>query len=604
MSSPAVMTLPRPATARARLAYDFNVLRRLWPFIAPSRATLLAVALLLGSEAGLRAGRPLLIRVAIDKHLSRGDPAGLIPLAGFYALMVLGMLGVVFLETYLFSLLGARTTRDLRDRLFRHVQALPLSYFDRVPLGRVMTRLTNDLEAIGDMFSSGALGSIGSLVTLLLVGGSMAVLNPRLALAALVLVPFAFGGAQLLRLGARAAFREVRTRVARVNAYLQENLSGMATVQLFVRERRNRATFDQLNQSYRDANLKAIRYDATLSAAVELAASLCLAALLWAASPVLRNNIATLGDLVAMMQLLSQFFGPLRDLTAQYTVAQQATAGAERAFELLDEPIAVDRPQARHPSRLEREIRFDDVRFQYRPDSPALHGATFTVPRGQTVALVGATGAGKSTLVKLLTRLYELPAADSGQILIDGVPVGDLSMESVRRLVLLVPQEAHLFSGTVRENIAIGMPGGSHRPEEIRAEVDRAVVRLGAGDLFQRLPQGLDTPVQERGGNLSSGERQLIALARAFLRNPPVLLLDEATSAVDPTTEATIQRATATALEGRTALVVAHRLSTIERADKIVVLQAGRVVEEGTHQELLARAGIYARLRRIQSAVE
>jgi ATP-binding cassette subfamily B multidrug efflux pump len=605
MSAPA-LTVPRLGSARAKLAYDFGVLRRLWPYIAPSRASLIAVGALLAAEAGLRAGRPLLIRVAIDRHLTRGDAPGLLPLAALYAAMVLAMLGVVFFETYLLSLLGARTTRDLRDRLFRHVQELPLSYFDRVPLGRVMTRMTNDLEAIGDLFSSGALGSIGSLATLLLVGGSMAVLNPRLALAALALVPIAFGGAQLLRWGARAAFREVRTRVARVNAYLQENLSGMATVQLFVRESRNQREFDRLNRDYRDANLKAIRYDATLSAAVELAASLCLASLLWAASPVLRSNIATLGELVAMMQLLSQFFGPLRDLTSQYTIAQQATAGAERAFELLDEPVALDQPRAQHPSRLEREIRFEDVRFQYRVDSPALHGASFAVPRGKTIALVGATGAGKSTLVKLLTRLYELPAEGSGRILIDGVPVGELSMESLRRLVLLVPQEAHLFSGTVRENIALGMPGTQElaRAEDVRAAVDRAVIRLGAGDLFERLPQGLETPVQERGGNLSSGERQLIALARAFLRDPPVLLLDEATSAVDPATEATIQRATATALEGRTALVVAHRLSTIERADKIVVLQAGKVVEEGSHQELLAQGGVYARLRRIQSAVE
>jgi ATP-binding cassette, subfamily B, multidrug efflux pump len=599
MSAEAAAPAPARAT-RVGSLYDVRLLRRLWPYVGRQRRTLLAVLLLLPCEAALRAVRPLLVRTAIDRYLAHGDVPGLVRVSGFYALAVLGLLAVVYSQTYLLASLGARAVTWLREDVFRHVQRLPLAYFDRVPLGKVMTRMTNDLESIGDLFASGAIGSLGSVVTLVFVGGSMLALNWVLALWALCLVPLAFLAAQLLRRGAREAFREVRARVARLNAYLQENLSGMATVQVFAREARNRAEFDQLNESYRDANIDAIRYDAALSAAVELAASLCLALLLWAAAGRVHAGAATMGQILGMAELLTQFFGPLRDLTSQYTVAQQATAGAERAFGLLDEVPASDVPQARDLTTLAHEIRFDDVRFQYRPDAPALHGATFVVPRGKTVALVGATGAGKSTLVKLLTRLYELPREGSGSIRLDGIPVGDLSLASLRRLVLLVPQEPHLFSGTVRENIALGLAGAVDLAG-IDGLVQAAVDRLGVGAAFDRLPRGLDTPVQERGNNLSSGEKQLIALARAVLRDPQVLVLDEATSAVDPITDSALQRATAELLRGRTALVVAHRLSTIERADRIVVLQGGRVVEQGTHQELFAAGGAYARLRRLQS---
>ncbi len=599
MSAGAIAPPDRKARGPGGLQ-DVRLLRRLWPYVGRQRRTLLFVLLLLPCEAALRAVRPLLVRVAVDRYLAHGDAAGLVRLSGLYALAVLGLVGVVYAQTFLLASLGARAVTWLRGDVFRHVQELPLAYFDRVPLGKVMTRMTNDLEAIGDMFASGAIGSLGSVVTLVFVGGSMLALNRVLALWALVLVPFAFVAAQLLRRGAREAFREVRSRVARLNAYLQENLSGMATVQLFAREAYNRGEFERLNESYRDANINAIRYDAALSAAVELSASLCLALLLWAAAGRLHAGAATMGQILGMAELLTQFFGPLRDLTAQYTVAQQATAGAERAFGLLDEPPAPDAPGARELPALAREIRFDDVRFQYRPDAPALHGATFSVPSGHTVALVGATGAGKSTLVKLLTRLYELPREGAGRIALDGVPVGELSLASLRRLVLLVPQEPHLFSGTIRENVAVGL-AGEPRAGALDALVQAAVDRLGVGAAFDRLPRGLDTAVQERGNNLSSGEKQLIALARAVLRDPQVLVLDEATSAVDPITDAALQRATAELLRGRTALVVAHRLSTIERADRIVVLQGGKVVEQGTHAELLAAGGAYARLRRLQS---
>jgi ATP-binding cassette subfamily B protein len=576
------------------------MLARLWPYVGSQKRPLLLVLLLLPCEGALRSLRPHLVRVAIDQYLRPGGEAGLFRIGAAYALAVLGLLGVAYAQTYLFAQLGSRAVTGLRSAVFRHVQKLPLAYFDRVPLGRVMTRMTNDLESIGDLFLSGAIGSVGSLVTLLFLGVSMFLTNARLALFALLLVPVGFAGAQLLRWGAREAFREVRARVAQLNAYLQENLSGMATVQAFAREGVNRREFERLNERFRESNISAIRYDAALSAAVELSASLCLALLLWAAAGQLQGKAATLGEILAMAEYLSQFFGPLRDLTSQYTVAQQATAGAERAFALLDEAPAADAAGAQAPTRFEKEIRFDDVRFQYRADAPALHGASFAVPRGQTVALVGATGSGKSTLVKLLTRLYELPAKDHGRITLDGTSVQALTMASLRRLILLVPQEPHLFSGTVRDNIALGFSSDAD-PSLAEAQVPAAVARLGVGEAFSRLPHGLDTVVAERGNNLSSGEKQLIALARAVLRDPQVLVLDEATSAVDPVTDAALQRATAELLRGRTALVVAHRLSTIERADMIVVLQGGKVIEQGTHAALLAAGGAYARLRRLQS---
>jgi ATP-binding cassette subfamily B protein len=583
--------------------FDVRMLARLWPYVGSQKRALLFVLVLLPCEGALRSLRPHLVRVAIDQYLHPGGEAGLYRVGAGYALAVLGLLGVAYAQTFLFAQLGARAVTALRSDVFRHAQRLPLAFFDRVPLGKVMTRMTNDLESIGDLFQSGAIGSLGSIVTLLFLGVSMFLTNARLALFALLLVPVGFLGAQLLRWGAREAFREVRARVAQLNAYLQENLSGMATVQAFAREAMNRQEFERLNERFREGNLSAIRYDAALSAAVELSASLCLALLLWAAAGQLQGGAATLGEILAMAEYLSQFFGPLRDLTSQYTVAQQATAGAERAFALLDEPAAVDAPGALALPAMEKEIRFDDVHFEYLPESPALRGASFAVPRGQTVALVGATGSGKSTLVKLLTRLYELPEGGQGRITLDGHAVQSLTIDSLRRLILLVPQEPHLFSGTIRDNIALGLPPhvDPGLPSQTDALVRAAVARLGVGEAFSRLPGGLDTVVSERGNNLSSGEKQLIALARAVLRDPPVLVLDEATSAVDPITDAALQRATAELLRGRTALVVAHRLSTIERADLIVVLQGGKVIEQGSHAALLAAGGAYARLRRLQS---
>jgi len=600
-----------PDEQRTTRRYDLKLIARLWTFVAPQRAVLFAVLATLPLEAALRAGRPLLVRTAIDRYLSRHDFPGLMLVTGLYAAAVLLLLLLSYGQTVLLARLGAGTTRDLRLRLFKHLQAMPMASFDQMPLGKLMTRLTNDLESVGELFTSGAISSVASIVTLGFIGASMFYLNARLAIAALALVLPGFLLAQLLRQGARQAFRVVRTRVAALNAYLQENLSGMATVQVFAREEANNEELVRLNRAYRDQNLIAIRYDAALSAAVELAASVCLAALLWGAVGPILGKQATFGELLAMTELLSQFFGPLRDLTSQYTLAQQAAAGAERSFALLDQPIQAEGGVAGEaPTDVRQEIRFEDVHFQYRPDSPALHGATFTVPRGQSVALVGTTGAGKSTLARLLTRLYELPresssgvAVSPGRILIDGKSVQDIPLHDLRRLVLLLPQEPYLFSGTVAENIAFGFdPAESPSPEEIQRRVREAVAQLGVEEAFARLSQGLDTPVRERGNNLSSGEKQLIALARAVLRDPPVLVLDEATSAVDPQTDALVQRAQVELLRGRTALIVAHRLSTIERADRIVVLQGGKVVEQGSHQDLLALGKVYARLHLLQSS--
>lgn len=601
MSGPA----PEPPLKTARGA-DLRLFRRLGAFVWPHRLIFLAVLATLPLEGVLRAGRPLLVARAIDVNIKAGDLHGLLLTTLAYALAVVVLLGVQFGQTYLLARLGALVTRDLRQKLFAHVQRLPLSTFDAIPLGKLMTRLTNDLESVGELFSSGAISSISGLVTLVFVGVSMFLVNRQLALAALVLVPASVLLAQLLRRGARRSFREVRRRVAEVNANLQENLSGMTTVQVFSREAQNHQQFDVLSSAYRDANLSAIRYDAALSAAVEMAASLCLAALLWQASSTVIGGHATFGQLLALTELLSQFFAPLRDLTQQYTLAQQAAAGAERAFSLLDEPTALGSDGGgglQDLPKLRAGIAFSDVRFGYRKDSPALHGASFQVPFGQTVALVGTTGAGKSTIAKLLTRLYELPRDESGEITLDGVRIQDLSLRSLRERVLLLPQEPHLFSGTIEDNIAFGLPTAVVlSAEERSARVRAAVERLGVAEAFERLPQGLQTPLRERGNNLSSGEKQLVALGRAVLRDPEVLLMDEATSAVDPHTDSLVQRATAALLRGRTALVVAHRLSTIERSDKIVVLAAGKVVEEGTHTELLARHGVYARLRALQSA--
>jgi ATP-binding cassette, subfamily B, multidrug efflux pump len=582
-------------------AYDFHLLARIWQFVRAHRILLFAAMATLPIEGALKAAPPAILKRVIDGPIAAHDPQGVLAMAMAYGAAVIGQFLVTYLQSILLLVCGARTTADMRRSAFEKLQRLPMPFFDRTPIGRLITRLTSDLEAIGDLFASGLVASMSNLVTFIAIATAMFALNWKLALVALGMVPFLVAAVGWMRTGYRHAWQEIRVRVARLNAFLQEALSGIATLQLYDRGEGASSDFQQLNARYRDANFSAIRYDTAISAVVELAASISIAAVLYYGAGVTAGGAVSFGVLVAFVEYVQRLFGPVRDLVTQYSVAQAATASAERFFAMLDEPEPPKRsnePLAHFSQRIEAV----DVTFAYgaslsaagttNGSRPALDRMSLCVRRGERVAIVGQTGGGKSTLAKLIARLYDLPPGD-GKLSIDGIEVGDLDETSLRRLVLLVPQEPFLFRGTIADNISLGQAS--------RASVEEAVRRLGASAIVARLPKGLDTPVEDRGTNLSSGERQLVAFARAMVRAPEILVLDEATSAVDPATEAVVIEATTRLLEGRTAIVIAHRLSTVEVADRVVVVHQGRVVEEGTHGSLLAREGVYARLHRLQS---
>jgi ATP-binding cassette, subfamily B, multidrug efflux pump len=580
-------------------AYDAALMRRIWAYVRPYKVQIGLAFVFIPVVAGAALAQPYLLKVAIDDHIAQGDASGLawVGLA-FVGALVLQTLGT-FGQMYVLQYVGVRSMNDLRMHVFRHTQRLPQAYFDRTPLGRVMTRMTSDVENITEMFASGVVTMLADVVLLTGIVAVMFWIDWRLALIAMAAVPILGVVVNVFRLKARDAFRRTRIFIARINAYLQENLSGMAVVQAFVREKENARRFRRLNADFRDAYFDAIRFDALLYSLVEMIGSICVAVIVWYAAGSILAGVLTFGVLVAFIEYIQKFFIPIRDLSAKYTVMQSAMASAERVFSLLDTEPAAGDPEAPPPPRpaFEDAIVFDRVTFGYRADEPVLEDVSLTVRRGERVALVGATGSGKSTLIRLLTRIYELPRDEgSGCIRVDRKDIRDLDPRALRRLFAVVLQDAYLFRGTLASNVTLADPALG------RADVEAAARRVCLDAVAARRPGGLDAEVGERGANLSTGERQLVAFARALVRDPEVLVLDEATANVDSETEALVQAGVEALIEGRTAIVIAHRLSTIERVDRVVVLHHGRVVETGTHAELLQRGGHYARLYEMQYA--
>jgi ATP-binding cassette subfamily B protein len=488
----------------------------------------------------------------------------------------------------------------LRRHVFRFLHTRRLGFFDRTPVGRLVTRVTGDVDAINEMFASGALNAFGDLVRLVVIVVLMLLLDPRMALLAFAALPPVAIGVNWTRRRIRDAFRAIRAKTARMNAYLNEQVSGMAVVQAYAREEQSAAEFDEINEAYRQANNRSIGYDAALDAAIEMISSICVASVLWYAGGVRESGRVTFGTLFQFVVYIEMFFVPIRDLSARYTLLQSAMAGAERIFQLLDNeeedaPSDPSLPAASASTGAAMAFELENVTFAYKAGTPVIREVSCGARVGEKIALVGATGAGKSTIASLLLRLYE---ASSGVVRVQGEDVRRLPRDDLRRRFAVVPQDVYLFPGTVATNIAAGDPA----PD--RAKVERALERIGALDLFERRPEGLDAPVLERGNNFSAGERQLIAFARALYRDPPILVLDEATANVDSDTEARLQRALESAMRGRTALIIAHRLSTIRAVDRIVVFHKGRVVEQGTHEALLAAGGLYAKLHSLQFAKE
>ncbi|WP_437833994.1 ABC transporter ATP-binding protein [Sorangium sp. So ce1153] len=582
-------------------AYDARMLMRLWPFVRPQGKHLALSLGLLIVTASLALLRPLIMRDALDAF---DTPGGLDHLTRAGILLTGVMLleqSLAFPQLYLMQLAGARAMADLRVRVFGFLHTRRLGFFDRTPVGRLVTRVTNDVDAIGEMFASGALNAFGDLIRLVVIIVVMLSLDWRMSLLAFAAVPPVALGVNWTRRRIRDAFREVRSKTARMNAYLNEQVSGMAVVQAYAREERSAEEFDEINEAYRNANNRSIVLDATLDAAIEMVSSVCIAAVLWYAGVKSLKQQISFGTLFAFVAYIDMFFVPIRDLSARYTLLQSAMSGAERIFELLDNKDEDATAMAAAPggadaARVADErvaFELDSVVFSYKPGVPVLRHVSIAARSGEKIALVGATGAGKSTVASLLLRLYDV---EEGAVRVFGRDVSAYPRDELRRKFAVVPQDVFLFPGTVLTNIA----AGDAIPD--RAKVVNALNRIGALDLFERREGGLDGPVLERGSNFSAGERQLIAFARALYRDPPILILDEATANVDSDTEARLQRALEGAMAGRTAMIIAHRLSTIRAVDRIVVFHKGSVVEQGTHDDLLAAGGVYSKLYRLQFA--
>lgn len=571
--------------------YDWRLLVRLLVYLKPYRLRVLWSFLLIVAMAALDLVGPLLTKVAIDRHIARGDAAGLLGLAALYALVLVAAFAVRFGQVYVLQMTGQEVMLDLRRELFGHLQRLHVGYFDKNPVGRLMTRVTTDVDAVNELFTSGVVTVFGDLFTLFGIMAVLLWLDWRLALVTFAVLPPFFLVTNWFRKGARDAFREVRKKVAAMNAYLQENLAGMSVVQLFSREERNLAGFSAINRQHADVNMRALFYYAVFYPAIELLAAIGIALiLLYGGGEVLRGTL-TMGALVAFIQYSERFWRPISDLSEKFNILQAAMASAERIFTLLDtkaEIVAPAVPRAL-PAPAGR-VAFEDVSFGYDPAHPVLREVSFSVEPGRSVALVGATGAGKTSVISLLARFYDV---QQGRVTLDGIDVRELDPADLRRCLALVLQDVHLSSGTIASNIRLGSDISDQR---LRA----AAEAVHAHHFIEALPGGYDAEVKERGATLSVGQKQLLSFARALAHDPRVLILDEATSSVDTETELLIQDALRTLLRGRTAIVIAHRLSTIQHVDEILVLHKGRIRERGNHRELLAQRGLYWKLYQLQ----
>ena len=576
-------------------AFDRRLAARLLEAARPHRGLITGSLLLFPVVAVLELAQPWLLKVAIDDHILKSDWLGLTRVGGLYIAVLAVLYALRTLEGYLMQLTGQRVIHDLRAAIFDHLLRLEARFFDRNPVGRLMTRVLHDVEAVSEAFTSGLFAVVADVVTLTGVVAVMLWIDWRLALVTFSLMPILLVVATYFRLNARDAYREVRRRLARLNGFLQESLQGMTVVQLFVRERHERERFRRLNIGYRQALFGSTRWEASLYAVVEALGSIALALLIWYGSGRIVAESLTFGALVAFIQYTNRFFLPIRDLGAKYTVMQWAMASSERIFGLLDRAPAIVSPSAPRP-RARRSgapaVELQSVWFAYDGDDWVLRDCSFSVAPGERVAIVGATGEGKTTCARLLNRSYDVR---QGRVLVDGVDVREWDLAELRRHVGIIFQDSVLFAGTIEQNLRLGADGAVSP-----ADLSRALESSRAGFVTE-LPRGLGELLGERGANISHGQRQLLAIARALVYNPAVLVLDEATSSVDPESEALIRQAMTGLLAGRTSITIAHRLSTVHAADRILVLHRGRVHEDGTHTELLRRGGLYARLYELQT---
>jgi ATP-binding cassette, subfamily B, multidrug efflux pump len=598
-------------------AYDARLMRRLLQYLRPYKPQVALALAAIISASILQLAQPYLMKLAIDRYIANGDLRGVDRIAIAFFGILIGSFVLEFIQTWTLQMTGQRIMYDLRLQIYRHLQRIDLQFYDRNPVGRLMTRVTTDVDVLNDMFTSGVVSIFGDIFTLAGIMIVLVTMDWRLALVAFAVLPLIVLVTQWFRRNVRESYRTVRAWVARINAFLQEHITGMPTVQLFRRERRSFERFEEINRKHRDANIESILFYAVFYPAIEVIGALASALIIWFGGGWTLQGTLTIGSLVAFLLYAGRFFRPISDMSEKFNVLQAAMASSERIFKLLDTPIKIQsglgtrdsgldgrhsglsiessesripNPESR-PDGPEGHIIFDHVSFAYDGENEVLRDVSFEVRPGERVGIVGATGAGKSTLINLLLRFYDVT---HGRILVDGVDVRDMDLRRLRRLFSLVLQDVHLFSGTIAANIRLGEASIDD------AAVKRAAEAVHADRFVDRLPGGYASPVAERGATLSVGQKQLLSFARALAFNPRILVLDEATSSVDTETELLIRDALHVLMAGRTTIAIAHRLSTIQDMDKILVLHKGQLRESGRHQDLLAQRGIYYKLYQLQ----
>ena len=581
-------------TEDQRQPIDYGLMRRLFRFLHPYRQHIAGAVVLTLTASALGPLRPYLTRIAVDEHIVKGDMPGLLWFVSIILVVLVLQGALQYALTQVLTWIGQHVLLDIRTALYRHVQKLALRYYDTTPVGRIVTRVTNDVETLNELFSQGIVNMIADVMTIVWILVFMLQTSVVLTGLTIIILPLLLIASFVFRARVRVVYAKIRTQVARMNTFMNEFVSGIGVVQLYRQESRMISDFGELNREHRELQDKNIFYYATFFPIVEFLSMTAVSIVLFYAAQHMASGEITIGVIIMFFQYTEMFFRPVRDLSERYNILQSSVVASERIFNLLDTSIVVnDADDAITFDRLKQGISFRDVRFSYDGTTPILKGVSFDVAKGETVALVGATGAGKSSIINLLTRFYEF---QDGDILIDGRSIRQWKQDSLRGRIAIVLQDVFLFSRSVEQNVALD------RPDIDRAAVEQAARALGAYDFIKALPSGFDTNVRERGAVLSVGQKQLISFCRALATDPDILILDEATSSVDTATEQVIERSIRTLLAGRTSIVIAHRLSTIQRANRIIVLHHGEIVEQGTHADLLAKDGYYAKLHRLQFA--